>query len=166
MRTFSLHRYLGHMTSASISPLLDLTWVTNGRTDAWTPQDGIVMGSQGRAWGRREKSDHPSIPVVLNPRDLLHFVWHPRDQCEIGGGIQRDMISEASPSIRQHLRVPDERPVPPPLALDASSGVRAPVPSEDSVQQPQALGVPSVMLSHGADGDSSLWTSGWIPLMV
>ena len=50
-RAFSLPRHLGHMTSATISPYLNLTWVTNGTTGAWTPQDGTVVAIQRRVWG-------------------------------------------------------------------------------------------------------------------
>ena len=108
----------------------------------------------------------PSITVVLNPRNRVHSSWYPSDQCEMGGGIQRGMISEATTGIRQHLRVPDERPIPPPLALSTR------VPSEECVEQPQALGVLSVSRAAvsyalaSADGDLSQWTSFWVPLMV
>ena len=108
--------------------------------------------------GTREEQPPPPIPVVLRPRDRLHSMWHPSDQCEMCCSIQQTIISEATPDIRRNLRVPDERPVPPPLALDVFGGFRALVPSEESVQQPQTLGVLSV--SRAPESYALVWC-GW-----
>ena len=50
---------------------------------------------------KRREEQPLSTLVKLTPRDRLHFMWHPSDQCEGGGNIQRGMISDPTPSIRQ-----------------------------------------------------------------
>ena len=96
-------------------------------------------GEPKESVGKKRGELPPSIPVVLTLGGRLDPMWHPSDQCEMRGGIQRGMISEATPSICQNLRVPDEKPVPLQIILGASCGVHALMSSEESVQQPQAL---------------------------
>ena len=52
---------LPHHVCNGLSVFSNLTWVTNGRTGAWTPQDGVVMASQRREW-RRVNSCYRQFP--------------------------------------------------------------------------------------------------------
>ena len=123
------------------------------------PQEG-VKDEEGRAT--------PSILVGLTPKDRNVAL-----NCEMGGGIQRGMTSEATPGVHQHLRVPDEGTVPRSLALDVvwrrpRPGVfRRTCSATSGSRRVQWHPCPGVMCSCMVRMEKSRqFTSCWTPLMV